>query len=534
MSDIVKISSLPTWTEEAPNHIKENIDEQLAKKISANAGINSKISFWLNDQNNIQLKTNAIAISATTNLEGNNEISRLVHEAGGKKLQKKCAKKGYTPTGLSARTKSYGLPAKYVIHAVGPIGENPFLLQSAYKSALQFIDGKKIRSIGFFSIIPEEFNYPLNSVLQIAFSVVRQWLEKPKNFARTDRIVFIIQSPFEIETYYELASIYFPIKDIPIDQPIETNQKQKQKQTSESDSNPKVDIHEYLSQHSIPINPKGANIFIGDLHGQIFKFKSLLTNLENYIINNISETAWKNATFVFLGDYIDKGKFSKELLEYITTTFIENKLKNQTIEEDPEPYDLTSFLKPGKYIWEPTNEIDKQSIQKNPMIAKGYFYPANNSRRKTFLSYGVTFRNRVEFMEKMPEHHKQFFRSLEWVRILNIPNRGYAICVHGGLISDKPVITQLEELFSKKVYGTIIQTSLGSKEAKKTPKELIADDICLISGHSYFPEVYVRPSRIINDTIESGDKLLTAVVFPPATEKVNSFLDGFITVQSSE
>jgi O-acetyl-ADP-ribose deacetylase (regulator of RNase III) len=65
---------------------------------------------------------------------------------------KVCKKFGRCSTGKAVITSGFPLPAKYVIHAVEPIGENLFELQSAYESILSFIDGEDIRSVRLCSI----------------------------------------------------------------------------------------------------------------------------------------------------------------------------------------------------------------------------------------------------------------------------------------------------------------------------------------------------------------------------------------------
>ena len=321
-------------------------------------------------------------------------------------------------------------------------------------------------------------------------------------------------------------------------------------------ANKKSIIHNYLSDHSTQINPKGACIFIGDIHAQFSKLESLLRNIQGYIIGNISQEAWDNATFVFLGDYADRGIYAKETIEFLST-IDQKKLRDQQfyfilgnhdfalmsflelvpkplITNNPEPYDLTQFIQRGDTFWRPKNERDIKYIRESPMLAQGYRYPIRYQSENTFKSYKVPFGRKIKFMKTMPENHKQFYRSLDWIRVLNIPNRGYAICIHGGLLPDESAISQINDLFSKKLYGRIRQISCR-KEVLPPPPDIKFNDICLVSGHHNIAEVVVGPSRLIIDTCGGkNDRKLSGVILPPSTNRVNSFLDGYAVIQSSE
>ena len=317
---------------------------------------------------------------------------------------------------------------------------------------------------------------------------------------------------------------------------------------------PEIDLHSYIASHSTPTNPKGACIFIGDTHAQLLKVQSLLTNIQNYIVININQEAWDNATFVFLGDYVDRGKYAKEMIEFLSS-IQETKAENQsfyfllgnhdfalmsflelipkpTKAENPEPYDLSYYIQRGDRFWKPKDPKDKEYAANNEILAQGYRYLFNFSTRRTFASYDVPFGNKVDFMEKMPEKHKQFYRSLDWIRILNIPNRGYGICVHGGFLPSTPIILQMEDLFNQKLHECIKQLCYR-REVAEPPKEIIANDICLISGHhSIFK---VGPSRLIVDTCAGFDEnKLSGVILPPSTNQVESFLDGYVVIESSD
>jgi O-acetyl-ADP-ribose deacetylase (regulator of RNase III) len=96
-------------------------------------------------------------------------------------------------------TPGFKLPAKYVIHAVGPSTQNPEALKSAYKASLSFIDGVTIRTIGLCCISIGIFGYPLQPATSIALETVREFLGDKANRQRTDRIVFVVQDSDAVE-----------------------------------------------------------------------------------------------------------------------------------------------------------------------------------------------------------------------------------------------------------------------------------------------------------------------------------------------
>ena len=82
-------------------------------------------------------------------------------------------------------------------------------------------------------------------------------------------------------------------------------------------------LSQYLADHCQTVNPGGACIFIGDIHGQFQKLKSLFSNLENFFITNSIQNYWENASIIFLGDYQDRGKYGKETIDFLSHTLPE-------------------------------------------------------------------------------------------------------------------------------------------------------------------------------------------------------------------
>lgn len=124
----------------------------------------------------------AIVNAADPKLLGGGGVDGAIHQAAGPRLLDECRALGGCAFGEAKITGGYELPARYVIHAVGPIYHQhrqhaPMLLASAYRSCLELADQHQIRSIAFPAISCGAYGYPLEPAARIAISAIREYLQ---------------------------------------------------------------------------------------------------------------------------------------------------------------------------------------------------------------------------------------------------------------------------------------------------------------------------------------------------------------------
>jgi len=131
-----------------------------------------------------KLKVDAIVNAANERLAPGGGVCGAIHRAAGPELARECSKVGPCPTGDARITKGYDLPAKWVIHAVGPVwhggdsGEDA-ALEGAYRASMRLAAEKGLASIAFPAISTGIFGFPLERATAIAVRTVKDEVAKP-------------------------------------------------------------------------------------------------------------------------------------------------------------------------------------------------------------------------------------------------------------------------------------------------------------------------------------------------------------------
>eukprot|EP01090_Pellita_catalonica_P017205 TRINITY_DN513_c0_g1_i1.p1 TRINITY_DN513_c0_g1~~TRINITY_DN513_c0_g1_i1.p1 ORF type:complete len:462 (-),score=118.48 TRINITY_DN513_c0_g1_i1:18-1403(-) len=173
-----------------------------------NAELMKKVSLIQADITSLEI--DAIVNAANRSLLGGGGIDGAIHSAAGDDLYYECKQLDGCQTGGCKITRGYRLPAKYILHTVGPVGENKPALVAAYKNCLRVAVRHNVRVIAFCGISSGIYGYPLYEASRVALDTIRKWLETGDNKDKVDRIIFCTFLDKEIYCYEHLMPAYFP------------------------------------------------------------------------------------------------------------------------------------------------------------------------------------------------------------------------------------------------------------------------------------------------------------------------------------
>ncbi|XP_071522378.1 macro domain-containing protein CT2219-like [Panulirus ornatus] len=170
--------------------------------------LNQKISLFMGDIT--KLEVDAVVNAANNTLSGGGGVDGAIHKAAGQFLDQECFSLNGCETGNAKITGGYNLPARYVIHTVGPIGEKPAMLESCYKRSMQIAIENNIRTIAFPCISTGVYGYPSESAVTVVLPIIRTMLEAHKN--KIDRVIFCLFVERDIHHYHRYLPIFFPLQ----------------------------------------------------------------------------------------------------------------------------------------------------------------------------------------------------------------------------------------------------------------------------------------------------------------------------------
>ena len=155
-----------------------------------------------------KLAVDAIVNAANTSLLGGGGVDGAIHRAAGPELVAECRMLRGCKTGEAKITKGYRLPARHVIHTVGPVWQGgrhreDELLRSCYQRSLRLAADKELRSIAFPAISTGIYGFPMDRACRIAVQSVTDFLEVHD---LPERVIFVCFSADALDTYLSVLS----------------------------------------------------------------------------------------------------------------------------------------------------------------------------------------------------------------------------------------------------------------------------------------------------------------------------------------
>jgi len=203
------LDDIPTWAEYHNKMDEKRCSVKNTSGPAANSDLNTRVSIWQGDVTRLEI--DSIGNAANNSLLGGGGVDGAIHNAAGSALRAECETLNGCDTGDAKISAGYKLPAKYVIHTVGPIGQKEEQLRSAYTRSLAVMKENKLNAIAFPCISTGIYGYPNDPAAHMALTVVRDFLETDDNAKQVERIIFCLFLNKDVKIYEDLMQYYFPV-----------------------------------------------------------------------------------------------------------------------------------------------------------------------------------------------------------------------------------------------------------------------------------------------------------------------------------
>ena len=152
-----------------------------------------------------KLDVDAIVNAANSTLLGGGGVDDAIHRAAGTELLAECRALGGCEPGKAKITRGYRLPARFVIHTVGPIWrggkrDEARILANCYRNSLQLAVENEVKTIAFPAISCGAYGYPIEQAAQIALETTREFLAATQNI---HRVIFVLWGDDVYDAYRE-------------------------------------------------------------------------------------------------------------------------------------------------------------------------------------------------------------------------------------------------------------------------------------------------------------------------------------------
>lgn len=155
------------------------------------------------------MEVDAIVNAANRRLLGGGGVDGAIHRAAGEELYDACLKIGGCMEGEAVITKGFNLPAKWIIHTVGPIYDNEDgweedMLRSCYYMSMHLAADKNVKTIAFPNVSTGVYNYPIEEAAPVAVQAVKDFLKEEEH--QIEKVYFVSFSDKDLEVYKKLLN----------------------------------------------------------------------------------------------------------------------------------------------------------------------------------------------------------------------------------------------------------------------------------------------------------------------------------------